>query len=31
VDGFINLPSISLPSIFPRNEFDLPESSYMLN
>ena len=31
VDGFINFPSISLPSIFPRNEFDLPESSYMLN
>lgn len=31
VDGFVNLPSISLPSIFPENEFDLPESAYMIN
>jgi hypothetical protein len=31
VDGFINLPSLSLPSIFPENEFDLPESAYMIN
>jgi len=31
VDGFISIPSISFPSIFPQNEFDLPESAYMIN